>query len=330
MGSKISRSFSKLSESNKARLLFKEGKYTDSLSIYLSINSQESSSLSPKSLASLYSKIAFCHANLKQQSEALSYFEKSKALAELHFPENSEFLSLINNEPTSFHTKRLINLQKNILLSEETIKIIISILSLLLKSFHSKLKSFFSPILHFFYEIYIKTSSTDLDKLNSLCVFCDYIENTSDLSLQILQEFIKNCYNKDPNIRHISSYALKICAEKCPDLFLSHLNQSIEALKFILNLENASKDFLVSSETAVNALAKILFLFNLKNFELWVKWLPLTCDESEACETHEIFLKNFENGNVDGDDVSLILNALKNCESRLLNDWSKCFLNKLE
>lgn len=176
---------------------------------------------------------------------------------------------------------------------------IMEIISVLLRSFREQFKPIFAENFQgIFGEIFYKQEVGDYEILTSLCVFCDYIEYTHDVIIQgekcpILEQFIKFCFSDNENIRETAAAGIGYCAESSAVVFQVYLGPSLNALKFILELENARSSLLQSSESAVGALIKIGCLYSPEIIGLWIDWLPLKTDMKEAKQSHAWFLANF-------------------------------------
>ncbi|OMJ68928.1 hypothetical protein SteCoe_33475 [Stentor coeruleus] len=212
---------------------------------------------------------------------------------------------------------------------------IMEIVSVLLRSFKEQFKPIFAENFQgVFGELLYKQEIGDNEILTSLCVFCDYVEYTHDIIVKgdkcpILEQFIKFCFNSNDNIRETAAAGIGYCAESSTEAFKAYLGPSIDALKFIVGLENARSSLLQSSESAIGALIKIGCLYSPEIIGLWIDWLPLKTEIKEARQSHAWFLTNFSKISALEPKAFQIVSLMKQANPEFFDENSRNILRNM-
>merc|ERR1712176_1244275 len=156
-------------------------------------------------------------------------------------------------------------------------------------------------------------SITEFEVLDSLCYFCDFVENTNAKEdvptlVELSQKYIEvlgSKHGEDDDMRHTIAYGLGefgyfIPAEK----FAPFLPRAIELIKPIAYAEDGfEEDNIERTENAMGALMKLTYKHidgtNLTRADMLyvLSKMPFTSDDCECKVTHRIFLDEIRANN---------------------------------
>lgn len=242
----------------------------------------------------------------------------------------------ISGLDTTLYMQEIQEAEKKIQIEDEIVCCVMEIIGSLLRSFKTSFQTLFlSSFDRFFREAFYKNSPTENEILNSLCMFCDYIECTGDVlakdsGFAILEEFIRNSYHNNHQIRQTSAYGIGLYAQNAPELFNNYIAPATAALQFILNFSQAaSNELLTSTESAAGALGKIALIYNSELIPTWLNWLPFKTDEKEARDTHNFFFTNLAKLQGFEGKIREKICEFKGINPLLLDETSQIILSKL-
>ncbi|CAG9310241.1 unnamed protein product [Blepharisma stoltei] len=206
----------------------------------------------------------------------------------------------INLAEQDLYEEELAEFEESERIDDEILQKTMEIVGILLKSYKTQFQPIFlQEFKSIFGEFLYKPNATENETLFSLCMFCDYVEFTHDIffsntSSPIVEQFIKNCYHHNPDIRQSAAYGLGLSAYfGDPTAFRIYLQESIKAINYMLNLpDSRSEKLLVSSECAAGALGKIALYHASELIPNWLNWLPFKSDPEEAQIAHTLLFDN--------------------------------------
>ena len=179
---------------------------------------------------------------------------------------------------------------------------VMEVVGMLLKGFKKEFQTtFLNYFKNLYGEIFFRDHATDNEILAAICIFDDYVENTSDLiwnngNSPILDQMLKYATNQNANIRQSAVFGLGVCAQAIDSAqFSPFLNKAIESIKTILADSKARTDeYTIATDCAVGALGKIALYHNNSLIEDWLNYLPIKAEIEEAQSVHSLFFANFE------------------------------------
>ena len=156
---------------------------------------------------------------------------------------------------------------------------------------------------------------TESELLDATCFFCDFIEYSfhsdagmiSELNAKFLEIFNSGNEIATTDVKQTLSYGLGVFSKYIPNSSYSAVvPQVLQALNSMISAADAfSEDLVVSTESALGALGKIIYnqrqaapqLISDQVVAIFLDRLPLTNEEEEAQKTHKFFFEQVIAGN---------------------------------
>lgn len=156
---------------------------------------------------------------------------------------------------------------------------------------------------------------TESELLDATCFFCDFIEYSfhtdsgmiTELNSKFLEIFNSGDDIATTDVKQTLSYGLGVFSKYIPNANYSAVApQVLLALNSMISAADAfSEDLVVSTESALGALGKIIYnqrqaspqLINDQVVAVFLDKLPLTNEEEEAQKTHKFFFEQVIAGN---------------------------------
>ncbi|CAG9318757.1 unnamed protein product [Blepharisma stoltei] len=212
---------------------------------------------------------------------------------------DAEFQQYLN---VDLHRQEIELLEKEEILDNKILRLIMEIIGKLLKSFKKDFQNIFLMNFKDIYAQYLfKDDAEKLEILSALCIFIDYVEFTEDLfwepgKCRIIEQMLKYSNAKNKEIRQSALYGIGVCAQVCNvKEFSIYLEKAIEAVKAAITDPNArSKKYDISTDCAIGALGKIALFHKNELIEEWLNYLPIKAEPEESQNVHKLFLSNYE------------------------------------